>query len=402
MILKTNWAKVSTRESTGYYYQFHMGDCLGISQISPAIKRLYSQSSIDASVAAFSSNTKQNMDTPASPEAKNNLDKTPRLLKELSSLRRGQSQRLYREHKNVVDSVKEIEEEIHLLFIVHCLHLMIERRERVTGQKLYIECQNLWQTFSKDVQELLYRRFPESEIRLSSETSGGAANAGESLPSSSMAATSQSGGLRSASFETSAPVTLPAAPTSPRGFGDVVVGGATAAAEQSQASNNVATSASSAYALDVTDNVNFSRRHGTLSWEESPKLGSGKSSETAPLPLPLLLGAEGVTAQDEVRPPTTTGTTEEDDDVNMGDERPPQRSQQQPDPRHVKECLWAVQYENKILENYKMCTMCKKNPRDITFLPCGHFITCRECAGPVYTCTLCQRAILATIDTYLS
>ncbi|CAL1536906.1 unnamed protein product [Lymnaea stagnalis] len=67
----------------------------------------------------------------------------------------------------------------------------------------------------------------------------------------------------------------------------------------------------------------------------------------------------------------------------------------------VKECLHAVTKENNLLETTRMCTMCRVNPRGITFLPCGHFLTCRECAGPVYVCSVCKKNILATVETYL-
>ncbi|CAL1536907.1 unnamed protein product [Lymnaea stagnalis] len=69
---------------------------------------------------------------------------------------------------------------------------------------------------------------------------------------------------------------------------------------------------------------------------------------------------------------------------------------------HIRECLYAVTGENKILESYRLCTVCRKSPRNITFLPCGHFTTCRECAGPIYVCGLCSKNVLATVDTFLS
>lgn len=68
----------------------------------------------------------------------------------------------------------------------------------------------------------------------------------------------------------------------------------------------------------------------------------------------------------------------------------------------IRECLQAVTGENKILESYRLCTVCRKSPRNITFLPCGHFTTCRDCAGPIYVCGLCGKNVLATVDTFLS
>ncbi|XP_059178996.1 uncharacterized PPE family protein PPE12-like [Physella acuta] len=62
----------------------------------------------------------------------------------------------------------------------------------------------------------------------------------------------------------------------------------------------------------------------------------------------------------------------------------------------------AVKNENNLLEKNMRCVHCGQNPRGVTFLPCGHFITCKSCSGPVHACNLCNKNILATVDTYLS
>ncbi|CAL1542933.1 unnamed protein product [Lymnaea stagnalis] len=67
----------------------------------------------------------------------------------------------------------------------------------------------------------------------------------------------------------------------------------------------------------------------------------------------------------------------------------------------IVEALLAVTNENKLLEDCKLCVKCHDKPRGITFLPCGHFTMCRECAGPTYICNLCQKSVLATVDTFL-
>ncbi|XP_059179000.1 baculoviral IAP repeat-containing protein 3-like [Physella acuta] len=68
----------------------------------------------------------------------------------------------------------------------------------------------------------------------------------------------------------------------------------------------------------------------------------------------------------------------------------------------VEEHLMAVKNENTILEGERKCLQCRRSPRGVTFLPCGHFTTCRECSVPMYVCSLCNKNILATVDTYLS
>ncbi|CAL1542930.1 unnamed protein product [Lymnaea stagnalis] len=68
----------------------------------------------------------------------------------------------------------------------------------------------------------------------------------------------------------------------------------------------------------------------------------------------------------------------------------------------IMEALLAVTNENKLLEDCKLCVKCRDKPRGITFLPCGHFTMCRECAGPTYICSTCNKSVLATVDTFLS
>ena len=70
--------------------------------------------------------------------------------------------------------------------------------------------------------------------------------------------------------------------------------------------------------------------------------------------------------------------------------------------QRVEQSLAALQKEHDILDNSRKCQMCKVRVRDVTFLPCGHFILCKVCAEPVYECPLCHSDILATAQTYLT
>ncbi|XP_005111803.1 uncharacterized protein LOC101851908 isoform X2 [Aplysia californica] len=64
--------------------------------------------------------------------------------------------------------------------------------------------------------------------------------------------------------------------------------------------------------------------------------------------------------------------------------------------------LLALQREHEILDMSRKCNECKTRPRDITFLPCGHFIMCKVCSEPVFECPTCNLDILATAQTFLS
>lgn len=60
--------------------------------------------------------------------------------------------------------------------------------------------------------------------------------------------------------------------------------------------------------------------------------------------------------------------------------------------------------ENKRLKKRKRCVICKTEEVGITFLPCGHFTTCKECGTneEIQDCSLCGKSILGTVRTFLS
>ncbi|BFZ15615.1 hypothetical protein BsWGS_18654 [Bradybaena similaris] len=65
-------------------------------------------------------------------------------------------------------------------------------------------------------------------------------------------------------------------------------------------------------------------------------------------------------------------------------------------------CFRLIEREHELLEKSRKCSQCSEKPREVTFLPCGHFTVCRRCAEPIYVCPSCNKSILATVDTYLS
>lgn len=61
--------------------------------------------------------------------------------------------------------------------------------------------------------------------------------------------------------------------------------------------------------------------------------------------------------------------------------------------------------ENRRLKEKKLCRVCKKVElavSGITFLPCGHFITCEHCSESQDDCPACGKNIMGTVRTYLS
>lgn len=43
----------------------------------------------------------------------------------------------------------------------------------------------------------------------------------------------------------------------------------------------------------------------------------------------------------------------------------------------------------------KACKICMENVSSIAYLPCGHMITCAECAALTANCSMCRRKIVA-------
>ena len=63
----------------------------------------------------------------------------------------------------------------------------------------------------------------------------------------------------------------------------------------------------------------------------------------------------------------------------------------------------ALQSEHDFLTKMTKCILCKSRPREVTFLPCGHFSLCSACADTVSVCPIenCQKEALAEIRTFL-
>ncbi|KAK7088779.1 hypothetical protein V1264_022656 [Littorina saxatilis] len=61
--------------------------------------------------------------------------------------------------------------------------------------------------------------------------------------------------------------------------------------------------------------------------------------------------------------------------------------------------------ENRKLKDRKVCRACQKvdlAESGITFLPCGHFITCETCSEMFDDCPACGKNIMGTVRTFLS
>lgn len=43
------------------------------------------------------------------------------------------------------------------------------------------------------------------------------------------------------------------------------------------------------------------------------------------------------------------------------------------------------------------CRICKKNPPQVMFLPCGHFVCCIECHWTIKVCIICEKTLYASV-----
>jgi len=70
---------------------------------------------------------------------------------------------------------------------------------------------------------------------------------------------------------------------------------------------------------------------------------------------------------------------------------------------HRLSCLAAVvTNERDMLVDATTCVACKVNPREVTFLPCGHYSLCSSCSAKTCICPICQGKALAEVRTFLA
>ena len=62
----------------------------------------------------------------------------------------------------------------------------------------------------------------------------------------------------------------------------------------------------------------------------------------------------------------------------------------------------VLKEENKRLKDENSCRICYVFESNIVFLPCGHLVTCPQCASAVTTCPVCRTPITQTIRIFKS
>jgi len=58
--------------------------------------------------------------------------------------------------------------------------------------------------------------------------------------------------------------------------------------------------------------------------------------------------------------------------------------------------------ENLRLKDERLCKICADKELGVVYIPCGHFVTCTNCAATVSKCPVCRGHITNLVKTYLS
>ncbi|KAL4232792.1 E3 ubiquitin-protein ligase mib2 [Mactra antiquata] len=61
-----------------------------------------------------------------------------------------------------------------------------------------------------------------------------------------------------------------------------------------------------------------------------------------------------------------------------------------------------LQVENEKLKDMQTCKICMEREVNTTLLPCGHLVSCEECAKKLKECPICKKKIVGTIKTFMS
>ncbi|XP_053961917.1 death-associated inhibitor of apoptosis 2 [Anastrepha ludens] len=62
----------------------------------------------------------------------------------------------------------------------------------------------------------------------------------------------------------------------------------------------------------------------------------------------------------------------------------------------------SLEEENRKLKDARLCKVCLDEEVGVVFLPCGHLVTCVQCAPGVGQCPMCRADIKGFVRTYLS
>ncbi|XP_053404816.1 uncharacterized protein LOC123555189 [Mercenaria mercenaria] len=65
-------------------------------------------------------------------------------------------------------------------------------------------------------------------------------------------------------------------------------------------------------------------------------------------------------------------------------------------------CASSIEDEYQQLKDQRLCKICMELDIEITFTPCGHFISCEPCGKPLKQCPVCRQSVKSYLKTYMS
>ncbi|XP_053404765.1 uncharacterized protein LOC123553796 isoform X2 [Mercenaria mercenaria] len=65
-------------------------------------------------------------------------------------------------------------------------------------------------------------------------------------------------------------------------------------------------------------------------------------------------------------------------------------------------CASSIENEYQQLKDQRLCKICMELDIEITFTPCGHFISCEPCGKPLKQCPICRQSVKSYLKTYMS
>ena len=67
-----------------------------------------------------------------------------------------------------------------------------------------------------------------------------------------------------------------------------------------------------------------------------------------------------------------------------------------------KDILSDIMEEFDRAEQISICKICLNNERDVTIVPCGHFVCCHSCCSSLRQCPICRTTISSILKTHMS
>jgi hypothetical protein len=65
------------------------------------------------------------------------------------------------------------------------------------------------------------------------------------------------------------------------------------------------------------------------------------------------------------------------------------------------EAIRQIKEKNSALRQQTVCKICMVKDIEVVFLPCGHLVSCAECAGALKDCPVCRNVIKGTVRAFI-